>query len=497
MDSMRLGELAAAGTAVLWTLSAVAWTSAGPRIGALAVSFLRLPITCVFLAVYGGLVRGLWLPTDASAGTWWVLGVSGFVGFFLSDMCLFKAFLLIGTRLSLLIQSIAPPITAILAWLWLDQGLPDLQWLAMTVTIVGVAWVVLERQDDGGEVPTARRRRLGIWLAVLAAIGQAVGLVLSKVGLAGYDPVAATFIRILGAMIGYLVLITVVRRWKAMRTAAAHAKAMAIVLFGSLVGPFLGVALCMVALQYSHPGVTATIISTTPVLILPFAILMYREKVSLRGRGCGPFGGWRRPPGTMRKAAKEGQPDYCASAFHIQPSKGACMVKPKSASRILTWTATLLLLSLALAQHSPAPTTRRRPVSWRCSTARTLPAGRCPKATMVTGRSSTASSTTMPRARPRATRTSGHREFEDFVLRVDWRIKETPYLNPMPYILPDGTHARTPAARPSETLPDSDSGILLRGSGKDQVNIWCWPIGSGEMYGIRTDPNAPPDSVPP
>ncbi len=90
MDSMRLGELAAAGTAVLWTLSAVAWTSAGPRIGALAVSFLRLPITCVFLAAYCGLVRGLWLPTDATAGTWWVLGASGFVGFFLSDICLFK-----------------------------------------------------------------------------------------------------------------------------------------------------------------------------------------------------------------------------------------------------------------------------------------------------------------------------------------------------------------------------------------------------------------------
>jgi len=285
MDSVRLGELAAAGTAVLWTLSAVAWTSAGPRIGALAVSFLRLPITCVFLATYGGLVRGLWLPTDASAWTWSVLGVSGFVGFFLSDLCLFKAFLLIGTRLSLLIQSIAPPITAILAWLWLDQGLPDLQWLAMTVTIAGVAWVVLERQDDGGETPTARRRRLGIWLAVLAAVGQAVGMVLSKAGLADYDPVAATFIRILGAMIGYLVLITVVRRWKAMRTAAAHARAMAIVLFGALVGPFLGVALCMVALQHSHPGVTATIISTTPVLILPFAILMYREKVSLRAAG--------------------------------------------------------------------------------------------------------------------------------------------------------------------------------------------------------------------
>jgi Amt family ammonium transporter len=57
MKEMQLGELAAVAAAVLWTLSTLAWTSSGRRIGALAVSFHRLMITCVFLAVYGGLVR--------------------------------------------------------------------------------------------------------------------------------------------------------------------------------------------------------------------------------------------------------------------------------------------------------------------------------------------------------------------------------------------------------------------------------------------------------
>jgi hypothetical protein len=85
------------------------------------------------------------------------------------------------------------------------------------------------------------------------------------------------------------------------------------------------------------------------------------------------------------------------------------------------------------------------------------------------------------------------REFKDFVLRVDWRIKETPYVNPrIPYILPDGTHARDTTGEPlALALPDSDSGIFIRGSGRHQINIWCWPIGSGEMYGVRTDPNTP------
>lgn len=86
-------------------------------------------------------------------------------------------------------------------------------------------------------------------------------------------------------------------------------------------------------------------------------------------------------------------------------------------------------------------------------------------------------------------------ELGDFILRVDWRIKETPYVNPnVPYILPDGTHARDIHGKEMKlALPDSDSGIFLRGDGKYQVNIWCWPIGSGEMYGIRTDPKTSPE----
>ena len=87
------------------------------------------------------------------------------------------------------------------------------------------------------------------------------------------------------------------------------------------------------------------------------------------------------------------------------------------------------------------------------------------------------------------------REYTDFVLQVEWRIKETPYVNPnVPYILPDGSHARDIHGKPIKlAMPDSDSGILIRGSGRHQLNIFCWPIGSGEMYGIRMDQKNPPE----
>lgn len=87
------------------------------------------------------------------------------------------------------------------------------------------------------------------------------------------------------------------------------------------------------------------------------------------------------------------------------------------------------------------------------------------------------------------------REYGDFELTVEWRIKETPYTNPnVYYVLPDGSHGRDVTGKPIKLpLPDSDSGIVLRGDVKNQVNIWCWPIGSGEFYGYRTDAKMPPE----
>lgn len=86
------------------------------------------------------------------------------------------------------------------------------------------------------------------------------------------------------------------------------------------------------------------------------------------------------------------------------------------------------------------------------------------------------------------------KEYRDFTLMVDWRIKDTPFKNPrVPIILPDGTHKLGPDGKEiTIVVPDSDSGVYLRGSGKAQVNIWCWPIGSGEVYGYRMDKSMPP-----
>jgi hypothetical protein len=83
-------------------------------------------------------------------------------------------------------------------------------------------------------------------------------------------------------------------------------------------------------------------------------------------------------------------------------------------------------------------------------------------------------------------------DYQDFVLMVDWRLPAKPKKMPRPVILPSGDEAKEGDKVKEQEVEDSgDSGIYLRGSHKAQVNIWCWPIGSGEVWGYRTDKTQP------
>ena len=144
----HLGELAALGTAVCWTFSALSFTAAGKRVGSLNVNLLRLALALVMLAGYGWIVRGHPWPTDASGTTWRWLLLSGFIGFFIGDLCLFEAFVLVGTRLSTLLMSLAPPLTAVSGWLILGERLSGRDWLGMTITVTGTILVLVERHGE-------------------------------------------------------------------------------------------------------------------------------------------------------------------------------------------------------------------------------------------------------------------------------------------------------------------------------------------------------------
>ncbi|MBI4880468.1 MAG: DMT family transporter [Planctomycetes bacterium] len=275
------GEYAALATAFCWTITALTFESASRRVGSLAVNLIRLVIALVFLSAYCWFSRGLLMPIDATGRAWSYLALSGLVGFTIGDLCLFRAFVLIGARVSLLIQALVPPFTALLGWMALNEEMAGVELLGMLLTMSGVLLVVSEKRNDENGV----RRRLpaaGVLLAVAAALGQAGGLVLSKIGMGDYDAFAATQIRIVAGSLGFALLFTFIRWWPRVLAACRDAPAMRRMSLGAFFGPFLGVSLSLLAVQHTKVGVGATIMAITPILIIPPSIVIFREKVTPR-----------------------------------------------------------------------------------------------------------------------------------------------------------------------------------------------------------------------
>jgi len=278
----HIGELAALATAGCWTITAMVFEAAGRRVGSLAVNFIRLAFAVILLGAYGAVTRGVPIPLDAGGEAWGWLAASGVVGLTFGDLCLFRALVLVGARLSLLVMSLVPPLTALMGWLVLGEGLAAMDLLGMALTVGGVVYVVLERRPEGDREATGRDRRHGILLALGGALGQAAGLILSKLGMGSYDAFGATQIRVIAGLAGFAVIFCVVRWWPRVAAAAKDGRAMAIIGAGAIFGPFLGISLSLLAVQHTEAGAAATIMAIVPVLIIAPSVLIKKERVSLR-----------------------------------------------------------------------------------------------------------------------------------------------------------------------------------------------------------------------
>jgi len=284
MPIPHAGELAALGTAVCWVATALTFEAAGHRIGSLRVNLLRMPLAFLLLSLAAWASRGLALPTDATAHAWGWLAVSGLVGFTFGDLCLFRAFVVLGPRLSTLIMSLSPVFAAVLGWAVLGEVLGPFDLLGMAMTLTGIAWAVVDRErPEEGAGPRPRRPVVGVLLALGGALGQGAGLVLSKLGMGDYPALAATQIRILAGTGGYLLLFTLLGWWSRIPEAISDRPAMFWTSLGAFFGPFLGVTLSLVAVKYTETGVAASVMATTPVLIIPIVVWLGRERVGLGG----------------------------------------------------------------------------------------------------------------------------------------------------------------------------------------------------------------------
>lgn len=275
------GELAALATAVFWTITAMAFEVASRNIGSLALNMIRLALAFIFLSIFNLIARGLILPVDASMHAWIWLSLSGLVGFVLGDYFLFRAFAAIGARIAMLVMTLVPPITAFIGWMILGESMSLLQITGMVLTMSGIAMAIFSRQGEGKN----KKLRLsypvkGVLFALGGTVGQAVGLVLSKYGMGDYHAFAATQIRIIAGLIGFSLIIVVLRKGYLVKNAFKSRKGMIGAGIGSVFGPFLGVSFSLLAVKYAATGVASTLMAIVPILIIPPAVMFFKQKVS-------------------------------------------------------------------------------------------------------------------------------------------------------------------------------------------------------------------------
>ena len=283
----NVGEVAALLTAICYSTSSLFFTVAGRKYGPLVSNRLRLVVAILLLAIIHWVIYGSPIPFNAGSQRWLWLGTSGIVGLAIGDLFLFQAYVLIGPRLGLLFLSLAPAIASILAWLILGETLSVGNIIAITITLAGIAWVVLEggvNHTSNGQNSVALQHKdylKGIVAGLIAATGQALGVVLAKNGLSGnFPPVSANVIRMLAAFLA-LWLVTIIQGQvkSTVQKANLQRSGMLFILGGAIFGPLLGVSLSLFAIQHTSIGIASTLIALPPIFLLPVGHFIYKEHI--------------------------------------------------------------------------------------------------------------------------------------------------------------------------------------------------------------------------
>ncbi len=275
----HLGEFAALAVAIFWTITALAFESASTKVGSLTVNTYRLALAFLFLGIYNLFSRGCFLPVDATLHNWIWLGLSGVVGLVLGDYFLLRSYAMIGSRFAMLIMTLAPPLAALFGYLFLQESLNLLQISGMLIVMLGISLAIFNKPVKGERL-TIKIAPLGLLFAFIGAIGQGLGIVLSKYGMGDYDAFASTQIRIIAGLAGMSFIVTLMGRWGSLTAALKNRPAMQALLLGAVFGPFLGIGFSLLSIKHTQTGIAATIMAIVPVLILAPSAWIYHEKIT-------------------------------------------------------------------------------------------------------------------------------------------------------------------------------------------------------------------------
>ncbi|ARV58959.1 EamA family transporter [Nostocales cyanobacterium HT-58-2] len=275
------GEMAALSAACLWAVASVIYGRLGERIPPLQLNLMKGIVAIAFLLLTI-LISGDIFPSIPPVPLCLIL-LSGFIGVCLGDTAFLAAINFIGARRVLVIGTLAPPITAVLAQVFLQEKLNLNAWCGILLTILGVAWVVTERVPNSSESPSTHLWQ-GICFSLLAAIANATGGVLSRAALANtsISPLWAALLRLMAAV--FFLLIWVFYRKQHTRPIQLKVLPSRVILaaiFAAFSGTYLGIWLQQTAIKFTVAGIAFTLLQTSPLFVIPIAIWM-GEKVSVR-----------------------------------------------------------------------------------------------------------------------------------------------------------------------------------------------------------------------
>lgn len=274
------GELAALTAALIWAIASIVYTGVGRTLSPLLLNLVKGLIALVLL-ILTLLLTGQRLP-QVHPAMMGLLLASGVLGIGLGDTAYFEALNCLGPRRSLVLESLSPPLTAILAWVFLGETLNGAAWVGIGLTILGVTWVVLERTSA---IPDFHPRPVrGILCGVLAAISQAGGAVLSRGALVNTDisPLWSTFIRLAAGVLVLLVWLLLQERRADELKPLRSWQLLAIVTGTAFASTYLGIWLQQLSLKYAPAGIAQALSATSPIFVIPIAAIVLRERISLQ-----------------------------------------------------------------------------------------------------------------------------------------------------------------------------------------------------------------------
>lgn len=275
-----MGEWAAIICSVLWAVGSVYFARAGARLTPVAMNFVKCAAGALMMSVTLRLTEGVWFPAMDRVDALW-LSASAVVGLALGDSLYFASLMRIGARRALLTGSVVPAFTAVAAWYLLSEPMSQLQVIGAAVTLAGVTWVLSARDASDGPLQPGDLA-VGLLLGVGAAICQVSTNLITKDSGGAMSALAVGVVRLGVGAIALGLMLTLQRGWSALRAALSHADTRVEIAAGTMLGTYIGVWLMNVALLQTEAGVAATLLSTSPIWILPVSAYMQQQPISAR-----------------------------------------------------------------------------------------------------------------------------------------------------------------------------------------------------------------------